>query len=384
MSPAYQVESRDLEPTIFTEPGTAALKVYVHVANGYDALKWQKNWKAGKILGLNEEFPYGYHRAAQYGTSVAYSRDYPENRLQKFVRYAARGILGFDFIHAWRNRHEIFQADVVWTHTESQSLAILLLFKISRRTKAPKLIGQVVWLIDEWPRLSFARKKAYTWLLQKADILTFLSPLNADVASRLFPRTRVEFVKFGINMDYSMLPATDPDTRKIRVLGVGNDRHRDWPTLINSVKEMDNVELHMLTKKYKLRGKHDNISVVDIANNAELLAQFEWADMLVLTLTPNYHASGITVIEEAVILGLPVICSKVGGVEAYFSDSEVLYVDPFDCNQVREAIHRVATDSNLRKSLITNSRRRMIDGEISSQHYAKRHVELSREICGDC
>ncbi len=54
---------------------------------------------------------------------------------------------------------------------------------------------------------------------------------------------------------------------------------------------------------------------------------FDWADLVVVPLKPNLHASGITVIEEAVILGLPVICSHAGGLEAYFSAEEVFYVE---------------------------------------------------------
>jgi hypothetical protein len=29
-----------------------------------------------------------------------------------------RRIVGFDLIHAWRNRKGLFAADIVWTHTE--------------------------------------------------------------------------------------------------------------------------------------------------------------------------------------------------------------------------------------------------------------------------
>jgi glycosyltransferase involved in cell wall biosynthesis len=371
--------SIDMPKSAAIGPGTA-IKVYVHLAYGYGAVKWQKNWQAGKIIGLNEEFPYGYNHAAQYGATIMYSTDYPENKLQKLIRYGFRWLLGFDFIHAWRNRNNIVHADVVWTHTESQTLAILLVFVMARRPQRPKLIGQTIWLIDEWPRFSAVRKAAYKFLAEKADILTFLSPVNTQTASELFPSTRVEFVKFGINVDYPTLPATPPDARKIRVLSVGNDRHRDWPTLIDAAKPARDIELRMLTATYKLRQAHENITAFTVDSNEALLAQFEWADVLVLPLKPNLHASGITVIEEAVILGVPVICSKVGGLEAYFQEGDVLYVDPFDPDQLRNAIYRVATDDALRHSMIANSKRRMTEAKISSQDYAKRHFELSMEL----
>ena len=381
MSSATILESTDRSAPMAQQQQQVRLNVYVHVANGFDAVKWQKNWREGKILGLNEEFPYGYHHAARYGANVVYSKDQPENRLQKLLRYGCRGVFGFDFVHAWRNRRAILQADVVWTHTESQSLAILLLFNVLKPKNRPKVIGQAVWLIDEWPRLSNFRKAAYRWLLRKADMLTFLSPLNAKAATAIFPDTRIEFVKFGINSNFPTLPFPSPGARKIRVLSVGNDRHRDWQTLIDAVKDESNIELRLLTSTYKQRGDLENVTTVKIDSNEELLAQFEWADMLVLPLKPNLHASGITVIEEATILGVPVICSKVGGLEAYFPSGDVLYVSPFDPAAIRGAIHHLAADPQLQQALIANAKLRMVEGKLTSLDYARRHVELSMEIC---
>jgi glycosyltransferase involved in cell wall biosynthesis len=380
MSLSCELESSAPQAAVTAAPPAPSFNAYVHVAYGYDSLKWQKNWREGKILGLNEEFPYGYHHAAEYGASVVYSKDHPETKLQKLVRYGFRGVFGFDFFHAWRNRREILQADVVWTHTESQSMAILLLFALSKQPVRPKLIGQVVWLIDEWPRLNFFRKAIAKALLKKADILTFLSPLNSWAAMGLFPKTRVEFVKFGINTSYKALPCKAPPGKKIRVLSVGNDRHRDWPTLVEALKDAGDIELRLLTSTYKLRGQHDNISVVKVDSNEALLAQFEWADMLVLALEPNFHASGITVIEEAVILGLPIICTKVGGLEAYFQDEDILYITPSQPGQIHDAIRLLAEDDELRQSMIANAKQRMVEAQISSKGYAKRHVELSLEL----
>lgn len=382
MSSSFELEMAPLLTADARRDATWKFNAYVHVAYGYDAAKWRERWHAGKVLGLNEEMPYGYHRAAQYGASVVYSRDYPENPLQKLIRYGFRAVLGFDLVHAWRNRREIWRSDVVWTHTESQSLAVLALLAFSKGARRPKLIGQVVWLIDEWRRLGMLRRASFKWLLGKADILTFLSPANAQAAAKLFPDRRIEFVKFGINTDFPTLPHTPPKNRKLRVLSLGNDRHRDWSTLIDAVSGEADIELRILTTTYKLKSAHDNITVMKVDSNQELLAQFEWADMLVLTLKPNFHASGITVIEEAVILGVPVICTNVGGLDAYFSEGEVIYIDAFAPDQVRAAIRRLAQDADLQRGMISAAKQRMVDGKISSVDYVRRHAELTAELCG--
>jgi glycosyltransferase involved in cell wall biosynthesis len=374
------ISTPDANPNANTADAQHAnFTAYVHLAYGFDALKWQKNWHNGKLLGLNEEFPYGYQYATKFGASVIHSKDYPEGRFQKLVRYGFRWLSGFDGFHAWYNRDEILNADVVWTHTESQSLAILFLFLISNRP-APKIIAQMVWLMDEWPRLGPLKRALYKKLLRKADILTFLSPLNTREASRIFPGKRTEFVKFGINTDYAAPQSARTEKTKIRVLSVGNDRHRDWQTLIDAVSGTDDIEVRLVTTTYKLNSEYDNISVVKVNLNPDLLALYEWADMLVLPLKPNLHASGITVVEEAVILGVPVICSNVGGMESYFTGQEVLYVDPSDAKQIQTAIRRLAADAQLQKDLVANSKRRLVEGGLDSKSFVKRHVELSREL----
>src|SRR5271168_5153319 len=106
------------------------INVYVHLAYGFDAQKWQQAWKDGTKIGLNEEFPYGYHHAAAFGARITYSTDHRESAPQKSLRYALRLLCGFDLVHAWRNRQNIRAADVVWTHTESQSLSMLCVMRL--------------------------------------------------------------------------------------------------------------------------------------------------------------------------------------------------------------------------------------------------------------
>ena len=358
------------------------INVYVHLAYGFDAVKWQQAWQAGTKIGLNEEFPYGYHHAEAFGARVVYSTDYRENALQKYLRYALRVVAGFDFIHAWRNRRHMLAADVVWTHTESQSLAVLLVFGLGKAAPRPKIIAQSVWLYDEWPRFNWVKQAFYRKLLRTADILSVHSPLNRDVAIGLFPRQRIELVKFGIKADFDQMSKSSPLGRPIRVLSLGNDRHRDWDTLISAVRNQPGVEAKFATASLKPLADASNIAVVRARDNFELFGLFDWADVVVVALKPNLHASGITVIEEAVILGLPVICSREGGLDAYFGREEVFYVESRNPEQLRAAIECLAYDDGLRTALIRNARRRLYDDELTSQGFARRHVELSRQILG--
>jgi glycosyltransferase involved in cell wall biosynthesis len=373
-----QIRSREKRGT--EAHSATTIRAYVHLAYGFDALKWQQAWKLGKKVGLNEEFPYGYHHAEAFGARVVFSKDHAESAVQKYWRSALRLLTGFDFVHAWRNRREIFSADIVWTHTESQSLAVLSVMRLLRPATKPKIIAQSVWLYDEWRRLNGLKKALYRWLLRAADMLSVLSPMNREIAAGLFPGQRVEFVKFGITTDYAQLPKISPAGRPVRVLSLGNDRHRDWDTLIAATKNVPGIEVKLATGSLKPLRDAGNIAVVRAQNNAELFALFDWADLVVLAIKPNAHASGITVIEEAALLGLPVICSREGGLDAYFTADEIFYVDAQDAAQLSAAIELLAQDDARRTGLIRNARRRLEDDELTSKAYARRHVELSRQL----
>ena len=301
--------------------------VFVLLGFAQDATEWQAKWRLGE-KGLNPELPYEYNLASDYGMSIVYSKAYPENLAQRFVRLGFRAVLGFDILHAWRNRRDLMSSDIVWTHTETQALAVCLLRRLMRRNgKGPSLIAQSIWLFDTWTRLPFYKKVLYRWLLCRADILTVHSPLNKTIAERIFPHNRVEIVKYGINIDFPSFVKTSPAGRNTRVVSIGNDRHRDWDALLAALGGASDIDVRIATP-LKLSADADNVTIKKRTSRAEILDLYEWADIVVLALKPNVHASGLTVTEESAMLGVPVVCSKVGGIDYYFRDGEIYYVDP--------------------------------------------------------
>src|SRR6266851_4137896 len=120
-------------PAYRSEPGPTTgtpLRIFVLLAHSFGARRWQERWARGELAGIQEQLPYGYFHCAGDDCEVRYSEDAPENRLAQFLRMCLRRLLGFDLIHAWRNREGIAAADVVWTHTELEHLAVLLLFRL--------------------------------------------------------------------------------------------------------------------------------------------------------------------------------------------------------------------------------------------------------------
>lgn len=77
---------------------------------------------------------------------------------------------------------------------------------------------------------------------------------------------------------------------------------------------------------------------------------------MVVALKPNLHASGITVLQEAAIRGVAIVCTDTGGLRAYFSDKEIYYIPGSNSFELRNAIRKLAEDNELRWALAARAR----------------------------
>ncbi|MDB4973082.1 MAG: hypothetical protein JWN48_1423 [Myxococcaceae bacterium] len=364
----------------------APLRVYVHLARGFDAVRWQQRWESGALIGINERMPYGYYRASSMGCDVVHSADAPEGLLGKLGRLGLRAVTGFDLVHAWRNRQKWADADVIWTHTESQHLAVLAVQQILRAKHRPAIIAQCVWLFDAPPAAWSPRGVVVRWLLRQADLITTLSPENLLVARKMFPGVRTEAVAFGITTDHMEPARTRPLSQPLRVLAVGNDRHRDWQTLVRAVAGDARVTLRIVsqTAPARLALGRSNVEIVRPTKNGELDALYEWADLAAVPLKPNLHASGITAIQEAIVRGLPVLTSDTGGLRSYFDDSELFYARSGDVASVREQLARFVREWPHCTERTRHAQQKMTVGPLSSIEYVRWHATRSRELVRPC
>ncbi|MBB2201007.1 glycosyltransferase family 4 protein [Gluconacetobacter tumulisoli] len=359
------------------------IRAFVQLSYGYGATTWHARWQEGRILGLNEEYAYGYLRASEPGFTVTQSEDAPEGVPGRLVRYSVRLLLGFDFIHAWRNRAAIFASDVVWTHTESQSLAVQLLLRLFPRRRHPRTIAQSVWLIDRWSTESRKNRFVFRNLLSRADILTFLSPCNMAQAASLFPDQRVVLMEFGIRIDEMIArpPHSPAPGTPVRVLSLGNDRHRDWTTLLQATSDLPCQVTVATTDRAARRtlATAAHVTLATLSNNTELFDLYDQADLVVVPVGPNQHASGITAIQEATARGVPVIATDVGGLRHYFGDDAIRYVPVGDAPALARAITELAADPAAQATMVAHAQQRMRDS-LNSRAYVARHVALSRDL----
>ncbi len=362
------------------KPAAGRPRAFVLLSHGQGAAAWNRRYRDGSLIGLNEAWPYGYSHAADLGYQVEYSQDRDENWWGWLWRMAIRALLGFDLLHAWRNRKGLRDADVVWTHTESASLAAVAL-RVLGWSRA-RLVLQSVWLIDRWPRMFPPHRWLARWLLARADVLTFLSPLNRDRAQALFPDTRCELVLFGIRSGPQVEPEVPRRSPALNILSLGSDRHRDWKTLLDAVGGRDDMQATIVsgTIAPALLEGLPNCRIVRPRDNAELDALYADADVVVVPLQPNLHASGITVAEEAAVKGRALVITDVGGLRAYFDEEEVCYVPPGDVVAMTQALLRVLRDPPAALQRARRAQARMGGDGLGSVAYAHAHVRLSDEL----
>ncbi len=377
-SPRRAVEWREAERDVTGTDGP--IRVFVHLAANKDAGEWRRAWQSGELVGVNDETPYGYGRAEQMGCALAFSESAGRGLLKAGLRLALRVVLGFDFLHAWNQRRAIARADIVWTHTESQALAVAAVLLLTGAKT--KLLGQVVWLIDRWPHLGPLHRMVFRRLVARIDVMTFHSRANYERARVLFPETDLRIVPFGIPTE----TAHQPHTRgkgPLHVLALGNDRDRDWQTLAQAVSGEVDMDLLILSGEAPagLARGQDNIRVRRARTNEELRREYEAADVVCVPLRPNLHASGATVVQEAVLAGVPVVATDVGGLDLYFSSHEIAYVPPGDPVALREMLRSIAEDPDAALARATAAQARLCDsGKLGAEAYIAHHVRISREL----
>jgi glycosyltransferase involved in cell wall biosynthesis len=220
----------------------------------------------------------------------------------------------------------------------------------------------------------------YRSLIRRVDVLTFHSPANLAIAESLFPYQQTALVHYGISTDFHVRPRVRPAT-PICILAIGSDRDRDWPTLIAAVREQPGMSLLILSAAVSagLARGAQNIEIRRAKRQAELMQAFEEATLAYVPLRPNMHASGITVIEEAALAGVPIIAADAGRLGAYFPLNEVRYVAPGDVEALRQALCAMANDPIEACAQARRAQARMIDGRLGAEAYIRAHVELSRE-----
>jgi glycosyltransferase involved in cell wall biosynthesis len=348
--------------------------VHVHLYYGVDPSRYRKDENVGCL--------YGYHYAESESMALSYSQDHPEGRVLRTIRRGLKTLLGCDLIHTFRNRAALLDADVIWTHTEREYLSAALLLMLKRGAHKPLLLAQSVWLLDIWESLSVFKRILFKRLLGRADLLTTHTYDNAVLAKKFWNR-EATVVLYGISTDdFPLQPVSEWRPHEpLRVAAIGNDRDRDWQTFMAAFENDKRFNARLATQRKVARpDRADNIVVAPVSGLAEQRALYEWADVIVVPLHPNHHASGITVLLEAVMAGKAVVATGIGGLSDYFSDDAVSYVPVHDPRSLREAVAALGADPEGTTERIRRAQRELVLKDLTTRGFARQHVMLTHRM----
>ena len=358
------------------------LKVYVHLGHGFEADQFRERFERGEF---NDLTPYGFHLAEGPDVSVTFSQDRPGGTPGRWLRSLNRR-LRFAADHGWHNRQAIADSDIVWTMSENEAFALAALMMLHLVPRRP-IIGAAIWLFNDWGRLPRANRAVYRTLSRCIDVLTVHSEACLPVAAEAMLDTSVELSLFGINeQSYPPLPRTAekarvPGNGPVHVLAAGNDRTRDWPTLLAALGNDDRFLVSAWTPMLDAgdMARIRNLRLPKPPTMAAIRAMYEAADVVVVPMVPNLF-SGITVALEAAALGRPVICSATGGVPSYFAADEMLFVPTGDPDVLREAV--LAARTPRLSAMTTAAQARFAQGEYTTRAMIGRYLALTERVLG--
>lgn len=358
------------------------LRVYVHLGHGFEAGQFRERFHRGEF---NDLTPYGFHLAESRDVSMTFSQDRPGGTPGRLLRALNRR-LRFGGDHAWHNRRAIAESDVVWTMSENEAFAVAALMMLRLIPRRP-IIGAAIWLFNDWRRLPAANRAIYRALSRWIDILTVHSEACLPVATEAALGTSVELSLFGINEEsYPPLPPRDGrdgegEIGPIHVLAAGNDRTRDWATLLAA---LGNDDRFLVSAWTPMLDDHDaarvrNLRLPKPPTMTGIRAMYAAADVVVVPMVPNLF-SGITVALEAAALGRPVICSDTGGVPSYFSADEVLFVPPGDPVALKEAA--LAARTPRVSAMTAAAQARFARGDYTTRAMIGHYLALTNRVLG--
>lgn len=266
-------------------------------------------------------FPYGYGFCIDH-IRLSASHNPPESGLFRFLRRGLAFALGFDVVHAFHNRRAIEDADVVITHTEHEHLAIAVL-KILGLVGDAKIVGQSIWLWDDWGRLGPLKRVVYRRLLREVVVHTTHSPVNAAFGSERLG-TPVHLVPYGAHVPKGLETfefSEPPASGTIDVIAPGSDRHRDWRTLVEAARRDPDLRVTIVSRRLRARllarRCPERVTARRAVSFEEVQQRMRANAVVAIPLKPNMHVSGLSVLFEGLLAHRPVAMTRTGGAEFY-------------------------------------------------------------------
>jgi glycosyltransferase involved in cell wall biosynthesis len=270
-------------------------------------------------------------------------------------------------------------ADVVVGTTTATAVA-LAAWRRARRLRTP-LVGIVAGLLNRpWGR---ARRATTLPVLRSMHAMLYgpgEAPGLLALDSRLVGRVHVN--PFGVDTAF-WSPGGTPAGG---VLGIGNDGHRDWETLVRAAPAIE-AEIRILTGHPRPASLPGNVRWEpadwhrSLLSDAEVREAFRATAAAVVPVKDVPQPSGQSVTLQASACGRPVVLTRTRGLwdpDGLRDGENVLLVPPGDPDALADAVGRVLSDPELAAGIGRSARRSVEDGA-SVERYAERLLAVCQQ-----
>jgi glycosyltransferase involved in cell wall biosynthesis len=228
-------------------------------------------------------------------------------------------------------------------------------------------------------RRGIIKKLFFDWPLRR---LRYITAISEATKLEMIEKTDSEPAKITVindPLDPKMQSAHDEfRAEKPVILLIGTAPHKNLERVMQAIAGVScklvivgNVSRELTNLMKTVDVEFENVKA---EIDEQLYAVFKRSDLVVFCST--FEGFGLPII-EAQAMGIPLITSDLAPMNEIAGDGAVL-VDPYDVSQIRDAIRRVISDSNLRLKLVTDGRENV--KRFNPSKIAVEYVELYRRI----
>ncbi len=224
------------------------------------------------------------------------------------------------------------------------------------------------------------------FLLKELDGVITLSLVQQRYLEENLPflKGKIWSVPIGVDIDYYKYT----ETRKNYYLSVGRDSSRDYETIIEVAREMPDREFHFVClprNVSKIKDLPSNIKVFFNLSFPDLRKKLEEAKAILLITHDENHfegsgeASGVTVLVEAMAVGIPIIATHKNYIDEYVENNkDALLVDTYSKDQIKDKILEL-DNSEMARRLTLHARKRA-EMEFSTHIMAGKFADIFKRI----
>ncbi len=245
-------------------------------------------------------------------------------------------------------------------------------------------------------------KRAFSPIIKKGSCFLFNSSFTRDSFFSLFPQfksTMNHVLHTSSSFEEEEMRKPKVKVREGMVLFVGRLVERKGVTyLIKAIEQMkdekirltvvgDGPEYKSLKNYVREKKLEDRVIFTGRVSDDELKKYYRNADLFVLPaiVDSKGDTEGLgVVLLEALINGIPVIASKVGGIiDIVEHEKTGLLVKEKDPDSLAEAIKRMLKDEELRKNTVLMGQKKIRE-EFSLESLSEKLIDIYREVTLEC